>query len=124
MIKKVLVGVATAAAVTAIPAAAFADSCANVSRAPAPCGMSCPTPVVVGNWVWLPSIDSIVGDTLPPLWGFLPPGAQDSVMIGAPGSNGNYTNGQTSSLLGMSANCPPGSNTARQGSHGIQSGCE
>jgi len=32
--------------------------------------------------------------------------------------------GQTSSLLGLSANCPPGSNLDRQTDHGIQSGCE
>jgi hypothetical protein len=44
-------------------------------------------------------------------------------LLGAPGANGNYTNGKTNSLLGMSNNCPPGNNTARQTSHGIQSGC-
>jgi hypothetical protein len=40
-----------------------------------------------------------------------------------PGANGNYTNGKTSSLLGVSNNCPPGNNPARQTTHGIQSGC-
>jgi hypothetical protein len=74
---------------------------------------------VDGNWVWLPSVGVPV-----PAWGFAPPGAADSVNLGFPGANGNYTNGQTSSLLGMSNNCPPGNNTARQASHGIQSGCE
>jgi hypothetical protein len=119
MLKKWLVAGALCAGIVAIPATAFADSCANVSRAPAPCGTSCTAPVIDGNWVWLPSIDP----TAPPIWGFAPPGAADSVAFGFPGANGNYTNGQTSSLLGMSANCPPGSNPARQTSHGIQSGC-
>jgi hypothetical protein len=97
----------------ALPAAAFADSCANVSRA-AP---NDPSTVSKGNWVWLPSIGG------PPIWGFAPPGTPDSTLLGLPGANGNYTNGKTDSLLGMSNNCPPGSNTARQTSHGIQSGC-
>jgi hypothetical protein len=98
---------------------AFADSCANVSRAaPSPTG---PGPLIKGNWVWLPSL----GDPdLPAAWGFAPPGGPDSIAFQFPGANGNYTNGQTESLLGMSANCPPGSNANRQASHGIQSGCE
>jgi len=96
---------------------AFADSCSNVSRAaPSPTG---PGLVIKGNWVWLPSL-GIPG--LPAVWGFAPPGGPDST--GFPGANGNYTNGRTSSLLGMSANCPPGSNANRQTSHGIQSGCQ
>ena len=95
---------------------AFADSCANVSRAaPSPTGPG--VVVTKGNWVWLPSIGVPVD-----AWGFAPPGGPDST--GFPGANGNYTNGRTSSLLGMSANCPPGSNVNRQTSHGIQSGCE
>ena len=98
---------------------AFADSCANFSRAAAePTG---PGPVIKGNWVWLPSL----GDpNLPAAWGFAPPGSFDSTTFGFPGANGNYTNGQTASLLGMSANCPPGSNANRQTTHGVQSGCE
>jgi hypothetical protein len=76
-------------------------------------------PVIDGNWVWLPSIG--VPD---PAWGKAPPGTMDSVNFGLPGANGNYTNGKTSSLLGMSNNCPPGNNPARQTTHGIQSGCE
>ena len=96
---------------------AFADSCENASRAaPSPTG---PGPVIKGNWVWLPSIGVPVQ-----AWGFAPPGTVDSTAFGFPGANGNYTNGQTSSLLGMSANCPPGSNANRQTDHGIQSGCE
>ena len=45
---------------------------------------------------------------------------------GFPGANGNYTNGQTTSLLGMSAICQGGGNAAnaRQNTHGIHSGCE
>ncbi len=95
---------------------AFADSCANESRAaPAPG----PGPIVKGNWVWLPSIGVPFA-----AWGFAPPGTIDSTLFNFPGANGNYTNGQTSSLLGMSANCPPGANANRQTTHGIQSGCE
>src|SRR5439155_449727 len=75
---------------------------------------------IKGHWVWLPSL-GIPG--LPETWGFAPPGTLDSTLFGFPGANGNYTNGQTSSLLGMSANCPPGANANRQTDHGIQSGC-
>jgi hypothetical protein len=98
----------TAAAGTIIvlgATAASAHSCANVSRADAPCGLSCPVPVVDGHWVWLPSIGVPF-----PAWGFDPPA--------------NFTNGATESLLGTSALCPPGSVPARQTDHGIQSGCE
>jgi hypothetical protein len=118
--KRLLVG-AVAAAALAIPAAAVADSCANVSRAPADCGMTCTAPVVEGNWVWLPSIGVPF-----PAWGFAVPGGEDSVENGLPGANGNYTDGQTSSLLGVSAICRGGGNaqTARQGTKGIQTGCE
>jgi hypothetical protein len=121
-IRKILVAAAVSVGVLAIPATAFADSCANVSRAPAACGMSCTSPVIEGNWVWLPSIGAPH-----PGWGFAPPGAPDSVNFGLPGANGNYQNTAVTgnqSLLDNSANCPPGSNTARQTSHGIQSGCE
>ena len=110
------VGVAGAVALAAAPA--LADSCANVSRAPAACGMTCTSPVIVGNWVWLPSVGAGF-----PAWGFAPPGAADSTSFGFPGANGNYTNGQTSSLLGMSASCNGGA-LARQQSNGIQSGCQ
>lgn len=101
-------------AIGAFPA--LADSCANVSRAaPAPTG---PGPVIRGNWVWLPSIGVDVQ-----AWGFAPPGTTDSTAFSFPGANGNYTNGQTSSLLGVSAICT-GSVAARQTTNGIQSGCE
>jgi hypothetical protein len=96
---------------------ALADSCANISRAPAPCGMSCTAPVIEGNWVWLPSIG-----VPEPAWGFAPPGGPDSVGFGFPGANGNYTNGFTESLLGHSAYCLKGVNQDK--SHGVVSGCE
>lgn len=122
-LRLVAAAVATAAAV-AIPTTAFADSCANVSRAPAPCGFSCPGPVVEGNWVWLPSIGVPF-----PAWGFAPPGGPDSVNFGMPGANGNYLNFRSTqgstSLLGRSVHClPSGDPTSRQQEHGIQSGCE
>ena len=122
--KRFFVGVIAAVAL-AIPAAAVADSCANVSRPAPECNLSCTSLVTDGNWIWLPSIPGI-GKFLPPLWGFAPPGAEDSQNLGLPGSNGNYTNAQTSSLLGMSAICQGGGNVqnARQGTSGIQSGCE
>ena len=115
---KLVVAAVVAAATLAIPATAFADSCANVSRAPAPCGFTCTSPVVVGNSVWLPSIG--VGLLA---WGFAPPGTIDSIQAGFAGANGNYTNGQTSSLLGMSAICK-GTITVRQTTNGIQTGCQ
>jgi hypothetical protein len=69
--------------------------------------------------VWLPSIG--VGF---PAWGFAPPGGEDSVENGLPGANGNYTNGKTSSLLGVSVHCDPtGDPSNRQQDHGIQTGC-
>ena len=113
-LKMILAGAALAATLAG-PALASADSCANVSR-PAPTGNQ---PTQTGNWVWLPSLG--IPDAA---WGFAPPGAADSTLLGAPGANGNYTDGQTSSLLGMSANCPPGSNANRQTTSGVQSGCE
>src|SRR6059058_3511290 len=92
----------TAAAVVgavllAVPAA-LADSCGNVSRGPAACGTDCTSgPIIQGNWVWLPSIDP----GSPPIWGFNPPGAPDSV-FGFPDANGNHAG---ASLLDMSAYC-------------------
>ena len=84
-----------------VPAVAAADSCANFSRSAPACNLSCTTPVIQGNWVWLPSIDPAA----PPAWGFAPPGGPDSVGFGFPGANGNYTDGKTASLLGVSAFC-------------------
>jgi hypothetical protein len=113
---------AAAAVALAIPAAAVADSCANLSRAPADCNSpaTCGGPLIQGNWLWLPSIGVPVQ-----AWGFLPPGREDSVQFDAPGANGNYTNDQTSSLLGVSVHCDPsGDPSNRQQTNGIQSGCE
>jgi len=90
------VGLMTGAVLAAGVGSAYADDCANVSRAPAPCGFSCNGPVVEGNWVWLPSVGVPV-----PAWGFAPPGGPDSVEAGFPGANGNYTNGQAEDLLGV-----------------------
>jgi len=126
LLKKALLTAVSVLALV-VPAVAAADSCTNVSRdthAPAACGFSCTTVVSDGNWIWLPSLSNIGMPGLPPIWGFAPPGAADSTALGLPGANGNYTNGQTSSLLGMSNNCPPGNNTSRQTTNGIQSGCE
>jgi hypothetical protein len=100
-----------------VAGAAFADSCANVSRAPADCGWSCTAPVIQGNWVWLPSVG-----VQQFAWGFAPPGAADSVTNNFPGHNGNYLNGFSSSLLGHSAYCLKGVNINK--SHGVVSGCE
>lgn len=114
------VAIAGAAAAALVPIAAQADSCSNVSRAPAPCGFTCSAPVIDGNWVWLPSIGVPFA-----AWGFAPPGTPDSVNFGFPGANGNYTNGFSNSLLGHSVHClPSGDPSSRQTTHGIQSGCE
>lgn len=103
---------------------ALASSCANVSRAPAPCGWTCTTLVVEGNWVWLPSLVNVgvPATNLPPFWGFIPPGTPDAVLIQTPDAAGNYANGFTLSLLGHSAYCLRGVNADK--SHGIVSGCE
>jgi len=103
----------------ALAGTALADSCANVSRAPAPCGLSCQGPVIEGNWIWLPS----TGDpNAPYAWGFAPPGGFDSTTFGFPGANGNYQNGFSEWLLGHSAYCLKGINRTTK-SHGIVSGC-
>jgi len=99
-----------AVAALALPAAAVADSCANVSRAPAPCGMTCTGPVVDGNWVWLPSVGAPLA-----AWGF--------------GVPSNYLNsgGGEAWLLENTPYCEAGGvlfyNGPRTTEHGIQSGC-
>lgn len=104
-----------------IAGTAMADSCANVSRAPAPCGFACTSLVVQGNWVWLPSL-SVLGFTdLPPFWGFISPGSDDAVLVNAPDASGNYQNGFSLSLLGHSAYCLKAVNQDK--SHGVVSGC-
>ena len=96
--------------------AALADSCDNTSRA-AP-NVTGPGPIVKGNWVWLPSIGVPVES-----WGFAPPGTIESTLFGFPGANGNYTNGQTSSLLGVSARMTPSVSLPRWQSRGFEHGC-
>jgi hypothetical protein len=101
MLRRVWKATAVCAVIAAFAVpAALADSCANFSRPAPACNMGCTTVVTVGNWVWLPSIGAPIA-----AWGFAPPGGPDSVFAGLPGQNGNYTNGQTQSLLGMSALC-------------------
>jgi hypothetical protein len=101
---------------------ALANSCANVSRAPAACGLTCDHVVTSGNWVWLPSLSNVGVTGLPPFWGFISPGSTDSQLLSAPGASGNYQNGFSVSLLGHSAYCLKGVNVDK--SHGIVSGCE
>ncbi len=109
-------------ATLALPAVASADSCSNVSRAAPKTTSTTSGPLTKGNWVWLPSLG--VPD---PAWGKAPPGTVDSQALSLPGANGNYTNGKTSSLLGMSAYCTnptkPGANQTTK-DHGIVSGCQ
>ncbi len=103
-----------------IAGTALADDCANVSRA-TPSNISADSgPVIRGNWVYLPSVDP----SAPPIWGFITPGTDLSAFgITQPDANGNYTNGKTVALLGVSANCQNPGGTSRQTSNGIQSGC-
>lgn len=127
---------AVALAVTALigtgAGTAYADSCANVSRS-APAGFTESTvytsPLVQGDWLWIPSLSAVFGGTTadyPPYWGKITPGTADSILLNAPDQNGNYTNGKTVSLLGVSARCNTSSQAfvVRQTDHGIQSGCE
>ena len=75
-----------AVAVIATAGTAFANDCANFSRVAPACFYSssgCTTPVVRGNWVFLPSIEA----DLPPIWGFGPPA--------------NFTNGQSDALTAL-----------------------
>lgn len=114
MFRRVALGALVAATVALAPIMASADSCANYSRQAPACGMNCAAPVVAGNWVWLPSIGVPVA-----AWGFAPPGAADSVAFGMPGANGNYTNGKTSSLQGMSRLCSSDSATLFKRQDGV-----
>ncbi|WP_433874393.1 hypothetical protein [Sinomonas atrocyanea] len=120
MMRRLLAVAGTTAALLLAGSAAYADDCVNVSRAPAPCGTDCTQgPVIEGNWVWLPSVDA----NAPAAWGFATPGSAVSQGFGFPGGSGNYLNdrGGFSWLLenGVCAN----GNTARQTSHGVQTGC-
>lgn len=121
--RRLVVVAVTVVAALALAGVAFADSCANVSRAPAACGTTCTAPVIDGNWVWLPSIDP----KAPPIWGFSPPGSITSEQFGLPNANGNYLNqqGNASWLHENSALCTGNGNASNvhQTDHGIQSGC-
>jgi hypothetical protein len=109
MRKRIVVLVAMMAMMLSLAApAALALSCDNVSRA-APKG-EVSGPIIKGHWVWLPSI-GVPED----VWAFFPPGTF--------GTSGNFTNGKTHSLLGVSAQCDPGKTTSRQTDHGVQTGC-
>jgi hypothetical protein len=92
-------------------ASAVANTCINLSR-PATGDFS-----TKGNWV-------DVGEG----WVFVSPGTnaeeEFGVPIHFPGEKGNYTNGKTGSLLGVSANCDPEKSTSRQQERGIQTGCD
>ena len=109
MMKRIVLLVAMLAMMLFLAApAALALTCHNVSRA-APKG-DVSGPIIKGHWVWLPSIG-----VPEEAWGFFPPGTF--------GTNGNYTNGKTHSLLGVSAQCDPNKTTSRQTDHGVQTGC-
>jgi hypothetical protein len=119
MFKRLSVLAGATVALILIAGPAFADDCVNVSRSAPACGMSCSAPVISGNWVWLPSIG-----VPEPAWGFGTPGSIVSQDAGLPGGSGNYLNdrGGVSWLLENSAVCQGGA-TARQTTHGIQTGC-
>ena len=91
-------------------ASAVANTCVNLSR-PANGDFS-----TKGNWV-------DVG-----VWLKVAPGTnaeeEFGVPIHFPGENGNYTNGKTGSLLGVSANCDSEKSTSRQQERGVQTGCD
>lgn len=121
MLRRLLaVAGATAALALIVPTAAMADDCLNVSRPPAACGMNCTSPVIVGNWVWLPSIG-----VPEPAWGFGTPGSIPSIGAGLPGANGNFLNASTDgfSWLGQNSAWCNGGAPARQTTHGVQAGC-
>lgn len=120
MRRRLLTAAALGTALALAPGVAYADSCANVSRAAPACGMSCAAPVVVGNWVWLPSIG------IPfPAWGDSPPGSITSIQLGLPNASGHYLGQQGTEvwLLENSRLCKSGTLVTRQTDHGIQSGC-
>jgi hypothetical protein len=119
--KRTLLALALAAgAALAIPVAALADDCHNVSR-PAPAD---PTAVTVsGNWVWVPAGTFGDGEPATGAWYFAEPGGFLATYLNTPGAGGNFTNGKSYMLLGTSANCDPSKTTSRQTTHGIQNEC-
>jgi hypothetical protein len=93
------------------PVATFANDCHNVSRA-APANPD--QFQMQGNWAWIPEAQA---------WFFVVPGSPLAAEAGTPDANGNFTNGRTDHLLGMSANCDPSKTTSRQTTNGIQNDC-
>jgi hypothetical protein len=100
-------------AALAFSAAALANTCVNVKR---PTDKD-PAFTTKGNWV-----------NVEDAWLFVSPGTnveeEFGVPIHLPGENGNFTNGQTDSLLGTSATCDPNKSPQSGDSRGIQTGCE
>jgi hypothetical protein len=115
MLKKALAAAGLVAAFVFVPTAASALDCINVSRPPAACGNECDSPVITGNWAWLPS----VFPDAPEVWVFVPPGTVGD--FGLPGENGNYQNGEGYALL-VNAICDSLGQVSekRQAEHGIQ----
>lgn len=104
MKRRLITVVATLIALLLIPATAWAGDCVNKSR-PAPSNSD--QIQVVGNWAWFPGFG----------WTFLAPGTDLSEFAGAPGSSGNFQNGDGHALLDGAAACD---NPNRQTDHGIQ----
>lgn len=119
--KKMLLALTFAATLAVgVPATSFADDCHNVSRA-APADVTQLT--VSGNWVWIPAGYFGGGQPATGAWYFGVPGGYVANLVGLPDANGNYTNGQTYELQGLSANCDPSKTTSRQTTQGIQNDC-
>ena len=121
MFRKTLAAVGVAAALTLIPAPAYALHCENVSRNNNTAGAQevfVPelgfSIMVKGNWVLFPGAES---------WIFVPPGSLE--VIGAPNTvtpaQGHFQNGRAIALLQNSV-CDPASPAFdnRQTTHGIQ----
>ncbi len=52
---RLLAAAVASVAALAAPIAAQASSCANFSRPAPACNLACTSPVVDGNWIWLPT---------------------------------------------------------------------
>lgn len=113
MLRRAMTVGVTVVAMLVPASAAFADNCFNTSRASQ--GLSTDpgdftSPVLVGHWVWLPSVHVPL-----PYWGFETPE--------------NYQGGTDSPwLLSKTPYCAAGGflaheATSRTYDHGIQSGC-
>ena len=114
MKKRIFAGALAVALALSLPVAALANTCVNVKR---PADKDAPF-TVKGQWV-------NVGDA----WLFVSPGTNVEEEFGvpgvhAPGENGNYTNGRSGSLLGVSAHCDTSKTTGSDAHRAIQTGCE